>query len=143
MKFLNILLLLIVLTFTWKSFTGGMIVPEDVHVDLQDGIKKIITNYISEELPSADNIVFHKFWSESLGENKVKASFVYSFEDMDQDGKSRTMIEGYAILNKDLRVNENNDEEIEYWTFDELYILDQYIEYKEGLAVSVDPTSTQ
>ncbi len=68
-----------------------------------------------------------------MGDEKVKALFVYSFEDeVDSQGAAKVEIEGHAILNK--RPDETKDFEV--WSFDELYISNNQVEFKEPMLVS-------
>ena len=82
---------------------------------------------------NSNNLVFERFWTETVKKDKLKASFIYSFEDSNSDiGAARVQVNGYAILNK----TPVEDEKSESWSFDELYILDNKVEFKEGMQIS-------
>ena len=72
-----------------------------MHVGIQNDLKEIIAEYVQKNLPESKNLRFEKFWTEAVKKNKVKASFVYSFEDPSQEnGDTVTEIAGSAILDK-------------------------------------------
>ncbi|MBK8202071.1 MAG: hypothetical protein IPK68_07050 [Bdellovibrionales bacterium] len=134
MKYLSLIVFLIALQWTWSFSHRPSNISESAHVGIQSDLKKIISDYITENLPTSRNLRFEKFWSEQLKKNKVKASFVYSFDDEDQEsGNARVVIEGYAILNRDSKV----DETFDYWNLDELYILNNKIDFKDPMLIDL------
>ena len=130
MKYLSLFILLMFVSLSWNLIHKPSAVNEEIHTGLQEDLKKFITEYIEENAVSITDLKFEKMWTETLKPNQVKASFRYSF---DQGGlsDSRTMIEGYAILNKAAK----QDREYEVWNFDDLYILDNHVEFSEGIEV--------
>lgn len=140
MKYLSLIGFLIALQWTWSFSHRPSNISESAHVGIQSDLKKIISDYITENLPTSRNLRFEKFWSEQLKKNKVKASFVYSFDDEDQEsGTSRVVIEGYAILNRDSKV----DETFDYWNLDELYILNNKIDFKDPMLIDLQKDGTK
>jgi Co/Zn/Cd efflux system component len=140
MKYLSLIVFLIALQWTWSFSHRPSNISESAHVGIQSDLKKIISDYITENLPTSRNLRFEKFWSEQLKKNKVKASFVYSFDDEDQEsGNARVVIEGYAILNRDSKV----DETFDYWNLDELYILNNKIDFKDPMLIDLQKDGTK
>ena len=138
MKYLSLLVFLFAMHWSWSLVHDPANVSENVHLGIQDDLKRVISDYIQENLPKSKNLRFERFWTENLKKNQVKASFIYSFEDNAESvGPARVEIEGYAILNRD----ENTDEEYDFWNFDELYILNNRIDFKEPLRV--DPRGNE
>ena len=134
MKFFAVVFFLVVMKWTWGLVHETPSLSENVHVKIQQDMKTIISDYISENLPNSQNLTFDRFWTESLKTNKLKASFLYSFEDSnDELGAARVQVNGYAILNKTPVV----EGKTETWSFDELYILDNKVEFKEGMQISM------
>ena len=108
-------------------------VPEIIHAEIQDDLKQTIADYVYQKLPNVKNIKFSNIWSESLGENKIKAHFKYSFdEDSSEVGKSENLIDGFAILNK----SDQTDEGATVWSLDEIQILNNHVTFEEGLTFS-------
>ena len=73
-----------------------------------------------------------------MNSEQVKASFIYSFEDTgEKSGNTRVEVEGNAILNK----GSKNDSEVETWNFDELYILNNKVEFQDPMTVNLNDES--
>ncbi|MCB0407508.1 MAG: hypothetical protein KDD34_04830 [Bdellovibrionales bacterium] len=133
MKFFGVILFLLAMNWTWSLVHDAKSISEKVHISIQEDMKKIISDYISENLPTSHNLQFERFWTEKTKKNQVKATFVYSFEDANADvGEARVQVEGYAILNK----TKDETENYETWSFDELQILDNKVEFKEALKIT-------
>ena len=120
--------------WTWTVFNRPPVIAETVHMDIQKSLSDYISEYIQSQRPSARNVVFRQIWTESIGKNKVKASFSYSFEDSDvETGDVDVALEGYAILNR-----ANTDKSGNSWSFDELYILNDSVEFKTPMLIEGD-----
>lgn len=135
MKYISLVLILVAMSWTWSLSRHRDALDEGVHVGIQDDMKRIITEYIQENLPTAKNLRFERMWSEQIKENQVKATFVYSFEDDTEETAARIEIEGYALLNRDPK----SDEKYDVWSFDELHILNNHVIFKDGIAVTGRP----
>lgn len=137
MKFIGVIAFLLLMNWSWSLIHTEARTSEQVHVGIQNDMKRIITEYIQENLPNSSNIAFDKFWTEKVGEKKIKASFIYSFEDSNDDfGAAKVEVEGSAILSR--APDESSD--YETWSFDELIIQDNKIEFKDGM--KVDPSES-
>lgn len=134
MKYLGLIVLIALMSWTWRLVNHESAISQEVHVSIQQDLKKIISDYITQNLPNSKGLRFDRFWTESLNKDKVKASFLYSFEDSTEStGPARVQIDGYAILNRD---KADSDEQKESWSFDELYILNNQVEFKEALTIT-------
>lgn len=134
MKYLSLLLIVLSMFLSWKWINSSRPIAEDVHAGIQQDLKRIISEYIQQNLPSSKNLRFEKFWTESVDKNKVKASFLYSFEDSGTEtGEARVQIDGYAILNR--KDKSDQEEDFDIWSFDELFILNNQVEFKEPLQI--------
>jgi len=144
MKFINMIILLGLLSYSWCLFNSPLTVSEEVQMNLQNHLKTIIFNYIDETLVNAKNIRFNKMTTESIDKNNIKALFKYSFEDgSDNAGVTVNQLTGYALLKKNLRISDDNPDAEEYWDFESLRILNNDIEYKDGLKVDAKPDKTE
>ena len=132
MKIVSMVVLMVALIGSWRVAYSMRPVSESMHLGIQQDLKVIITEYIQKRLPTAKNIKFDKFWTETVRKNKVKAFFVYSFEDNNTEsgGSVRTQIEGFATLNK----AQETEEEIT-WNFDELQIKDNQVEFIDPIQI--------
>ncbi|MGE0761948.1 MAG: hypothetical protein AB7N80_01590 [Bdellovibrionales bacterium] len=137
MKYVGTFLFLFGMYWTWGLAKNDQAISQQVHVSIQDDLKKLIADYIQQNLPNSTNLRFERFWTEANTDNQVKATFTYSFEDTSENvGATRVQIEGYAVLN---RVKETSDS-IE-WSFDKLEILSNSVDYKDP--INVTPAATE
>ncbi len=138
MKYLSLIILLLLMSWSWKLTRLPVEIAEDTHMSLQDDLRTIITEYVTSNLPNSKNLKFERLWTEKANANQVKATFTYSFDDSDEDvPAARILIDGYAILNRKLQ----QDDEYEVWNFDELYILNNHIQFDESETITVEPES--
>lgn len=132
MKIVSVVFFALALSGTWMLAHSKKPVAESVHVGIQNDLKRIISEYVQKNLPASKNLRFQKFWTETLNDKKVKAYFLYSFEDTTAEGEpAEVEIDGSAVLNK---VDEKGNESI--WSFDELQILDSKVAFSEPIQIT-------
>lgn len=136
MKFLNLILLVLLLSWSWAVIQKRPLMHQEIHYSIQTELKTLIETSIKSQLPSAQNVQFTRFWTESLGNKKMKASFLYSFEDSAAEVSEQAQLsfEGYAILNRS--TESSGDENVELWNLDELKIENNTIEYNNGVVIT-------
>lgn len=133
MKIVSLLIFGAALIGSWAMVHAPRPVAESVHIGIQSDLKNIIAEYVQKNLPESKNLVFQKFWTETVNKDRVKASFSYSF-DNDSDGETANVeIQGTAILNK---VDENP--ETVTWSFDELTISDNKVTFSEPIQITAN-----
>jgi hypothetical protein len=132
MKVVSLLVFAVALVGSWALVHSKKMVAESVHIGIQNDLRNIITEYVQKNLPQSKNLRFEKMWTETVKKDKVAAYFVYSFEDNSQGSEPATVqVNGRAILNK---VNETP--QMATWSFDELKILDNEVNFSEPLQIS-------
>jgi hypothetical protein len=137
MKYISAFVFLAAMYWSWGLVHRNQPISEEVHVSLQNEVKRFITEYIQSQLPNSRNLRFERFWTETMDKNKVKAIFTYSYDDAnDEVGETRTQIEGYVILHKNSEDVNNID-----WTKEEPVILNNTIDYRDPLRVSPKETA--
>ncbi len=135
MKFISLILLFVLMHWTWAMVNTPRAVTQDIHIGIQEDLKSMITSYIQENLPNSRNLKFERFWTEKTKEKQIKASFIYSFEDESAAiGAARVAIEGYAMLNR----KADEDGKTQVWSMDDLYILNNKVEFKDGMKITPD-----
>lgn len=134
MKVISVLFFTAALVASWKLVHWQRAVAQSVHVGIQADLKNIITEYVQNNLPESKNLRFEKFWTETVSKNRVKAYFVYSFEDTAENGDDALVaIEGSAGLNK---ISETP--EAVTWSLDELQILDNSVTFSEPIHITAE-----
>ncbi|OFZ15448.1 MAG: hypothetical protein A2Z20_12185 [Bdellovibrionales bacterium RBG_16_40_8] len=134
MRYLSLVFIIFLMWWSWSLINTPSLLSEDTHVGIQDDLRRIISEYIIDNLPGAADVRFDRFWTQTLKKDKIKATFSYSFEEPpadDENGGTRIGVEGHAILN---RTKEQNSE-YDVWNLDELYVLNNHITFKEGVTI--------
>lgn len=115
MRYVSLVILAIAMALSWKLVETPSAVPEATHVLIQEDLKRIISEKIAEDLPSAQDIQFDRFWTQNLKGNKVKASFLVSFDLPDGEDSTRHGIQGQYVLTFDEKSGQwSGDGEFEY-----------------------------
>lgn len=128
--------MVLLLSWSWAVIQKRPLMHQEIHYSIQTELKTLIETSIKSQLPSAQNVQFTRFWTESLGNKKMKASFLYSFEDSAAEAAEQAELsfEGYAILNRS--TESSGDENVELWNLDELKIENNTIEYNNGVVIT-------
>ena len=132
MKVVSVLVFAAALIGSWVMVHAKKPVAESVHIGIQNDLRNIITEYVQKNLPESKNLRFEKMWTETVKKDRVKAHFVYSFEDTGENGEPALVeIKGSAMLNK---VEETP--EMATWSFDQLQILDNKVQFSEPVQIT-------
>ena len=136
MKYVSLILILFAMKLSWGMAYCENSLPTYLHVDLQNEIQTYISEYITNNAPEARDLIFSNVWTETVKENKIKAHFSYSFTNDDtESGALRVALDGYAVLNQ---IKKPGEEKYDFWSFDELFILNDHIEFDEGITIKAD-----
>lgn len=139
MKVVSVLIFAVALVGSWVAVHAKKPVSESVHIGIQNDLRNIITEYVQKNLPESKNLRFEKLWTETISKDRVKANFVYTFEDTSQAGNSALVeIHGSALLNK---VEETP--EMATWSFDQLQILDNKVQFSEPIQITAEAGSLE
>ena len=131
MKYLGLIFFaaLLIVTRSWTHQAQSS--DQEFHSGVQSKLKGFISDYIQQNLPKSKNLKFEKFWTEPVSDVQIKAMFSYSFEDENEtDGTANIFIDGAATLN---RIQNQAGESV--WSFDELQILNNTIDFKDGILI--------
>lgn len=138
MKYISVLIFLLAMHWTWGLAYHERPISERVHIDIQTDIKKILTEYIDQNVPNSKDLRFEKFWTEPLNDNQIKVSFIYSFDDSaEQTGEARVKIDGHVTLTR--RPEPGSTE----WTYEEWIIENNQVDFKDALQISPNQTQKQ
>lgn len=135
MRYLSLIFIVFLMWWTWAAIRSPAALSEDTHIGLQEDLRRVISEYIKENLKDASNIRFERFWTQTVKENQVKATFSYYFDeggDAAETNAARIGVDGYAILNRAKEQNTGFD----VWSLDELNILNNRVIFKEGMMVN-------
>lgn len=132
MKIVSVVVFTVALIGSWILVHATNPVPESMHVGIQNDLKSIIAEYVQKNLPNSKNLHFQKFWTEAVKNDKVKATFEYSFEDESQEnGSTVVAIEGSAMLDKGAETASSVT-----WNLNSLQIKDSRVEFQEPIHIT-------
>ena len=132
MKIVSVFVFTAAMIGSWMLVHAKKPVAESVHAGIQMDLKRIIGEYVQKNRPESKNLRFHRFYTENVNANQVRAHFVYSFEDNSDSGSSAEMVlEGMAVLNKT-----GETPEVMTWSFDELKILGNSVNFTEPIQIT-------
>lgn len=152
MRYLSLIAIVFLMWWSWTATKTPNLIPEDTHVGIQEDLKRVITDYVKDNLPNVKEVKFNKFWTQTLQENRVKAVFSYTFEDdgtgpavENQEGNTAQEkkpaatvgVAGYAILNH----SKQDNTEYDVWSLDELNVENNHIVFKDGSAIQANPAA--
>ncbi|MEZ4871861.1 MAG: hypothetical protein R2827_06385 [Bdellovibrionales bacterium] len=135
---MNTLIFVAVMIVSWNYINQPSTIPESTHMSIQADLRNIIESTINQQAPNASRLQFHRFWTENVDSNTVKAYFKYSYDDVtgeNLDVTNTVTLDGFAIVNR----AEDSSKNVEYWNFEELYLLNDQVEYTEPLRISSSP----
>lgn len=135
MRYISLVFIVFLMWWTWSVIETPSALSEETHVGLQEDLRRIITDYIKENVEGASDVSFERFWTQALKENQVKTTFSYSFDETSttgNNGTTRIGVDGYAILNRTKEQNTGFD----VWSLDELNVLNNRVIFKEGITVN-------
>lgn len=129
-RILSGVLFLLFLINTWFIFYQKPEYSEEVHINLQEQLKAIIRDTLSQKQPQVQNFQFQKMWTQATNKkNQISAHFKYSFDDEEQINIS---VEGHAIMNrKALEASEQYD----LWSVDHIEINNTKLEFQEPITL--------
>jgi hypothetical protein len=133
MRYVSLVFLVILMWWSWSAIRTPSLLPEGTHVGIQEDLRRLISEYITENLEGAKDIRFEKFWTQTLKENQIKAVFAYSF--LDNSGSlesgARVGVEGFAILNR----SDKENSEFDVWNLDELNVENNRVVFENGTTI--------
>lgn len=139
MKIVSIVVFTAALIVSWQFTHHLGPMSQSVHMGVQADLKKIIAEYVEKNLPDSKNLRFDRFWTESISETKIKATFAYTFDEPGgESGTTAVSISGFAILNKT-----SEDAQGITYSLDELKILDSAVEFDEPIQITTGPEGAE
>lgn len=121
--------------WTWTLFNSSSQMGTDIHAGIQSKLTILIEDSVKAKIPTMTNFRLSKMYTEKIEENKVKAHFSYQYDDADATTQTIT---GEALLTKAL----SEDPNIQKWVLQTVNSGSQSLEFKEGMTITSDGTTT-
>lgn len=128
MKFVSLFLLMGALAWSWNGYKRDSNVSVSTHYQLQNELKSIIAQVITENVENASNLKFTKFWTEPTQTEAIRAVFEYSFDStVEKSDSVTTSLKGVAFLKP--------NSEGASWSLEKIEIDEESAQYQQGLLV--------
>lgn len=137
MKTLGLVVIFALMVWSWTAFYGTKKgVSEHTMIEIQNGLQDQIIKIMSESSENINNIVFKKFWTKELKDDKVEAHFVVAYDEAGEESNHKVERNGTILL---VKADEVDNEEV--WIVDSIKIQGESIEFEEGLRFSPTKSS--
>lgn len=138
MKYFSVIFFAVALSWTWSVIHSKPDVSFETHSGIQEKLAELIKNSILAKKPAATEIVIEKIWTEMITNEKVKASFIYSYKDVSEEGPITTRISGQGYLEKKAVEGESN-----HWVLTNFETSSDNIEFNDATLVTGSSKSTE
>lgn len=109
MKYISLILFTVALVWTWNLVHKEPAISFETHSGIQEKLAVLISETIKAKRPTATDVLIEKVWTETLNPGKVKAVFVYSFKEANDEGSTSSQIKGEGILERQEDDGSGND----------------------------------
>lgn len=132
MKYLALIVFAVALAWTWNIVHKDPQVSFETHSGIQEKLAVLITDTIKAKKPTATDIVVDNVWTEFVGENKVKAHFLYSFKEPSESGMITSQIKGDTTLER----QPDDGSGLDRWQLGKVQTTSDAIVFDDGLLVT-------
>ena len=132
-KIISLVVFIAALAWTWNIIHTSDAIGFETHSGIQEKLADLIENTLKTKKPQATNLSITRLWTESIGENKVRAVFAYSFSEPSSDGgELEQVIEGEAILHRE----PSETAEVDKWTLQSVKTTNDMVVFTEGSTIT-------
>ncbi|WP_415064304.1 hypothetical protein [Bdellovibrio sp.] len=132
-KIVSLIVFIAALVWTWNVIHTSQAVGFETHSGIQVKLAELIENTLATKKPHAKDLSITRLWTESLGDNKVRAVFAYKFIDTTEGGEAlEQVIEGEAILHREPSESANVDK----WTLQSVKTTNDIVVFTEGSTIT-------
>lgn len=133
MKYLSLVLILLLVGFTWHVSHRERLIEYSIHSDIQNDVAAIIEAAVMQQLSSVKKVNFDRLYSETIDPSTVRVHFQYRFSNIEQTNEEvESQIRGSAMVQRD----PNN---FMQWVLSKIDLEGSSVEFKEGTVITVDP----
>ena len=130
-RILAVFLLCVFLAVTWFTFHEPPQHSEELHISLRTQLKQLIQKTLSEKEPDANNVQFHKMWTEPTRQkNEITAQFEYSYDQQ----STNVQVSGAAVIIK----QSMRSQDYELWVVHSIRTDNWSIDFQEPIVLLSD-----
>ncbi len=132
MKYISLIVFAALMIWTWTIVHNSPDLSFETHSGIQEKLAVLISDTIKAKRPSASEILIQKIWTESIGDNKVKAFFAYTFKDIGESGPITSEIKGEGILERQGDDGSGNDR----WSLTKVHTTSDAIQFDDATIIT-------
>ena len=134
MKYFSALFFTVALVWTWNVIHSSPNISFETHSGIQDEVSSLLERTVKEKKPDATDIQIENIWSESMGTDRVKVHFVYSFKAPDGPGGPlyTTRISGQGLFQR----KEDDGTGLDKWTSVEMRVNNEAMVMGDAMVVT-------
>jgi hypothetical protein len=132
-KIISLVVFIASLVWTWNVIHTSEAIGFETHSGIQEKLAELIENTLAVKKPNAKNLNITRLWTESMGDNKIRAVFAYSFtEPSAEGGDLEQVIEGEAVLHRE----PSETAEVDKWTLQSVKTTNDMVVFTEGSTIT-------
>lgn len=132
-KIVSLVVFVAALIWTWNVIHTTEAIGFETHSGIQVQLANLIQNTLSVKKPAAKDLTITRLWTESLGENKVRAVFAFKFsEPVIEHETLEQVIEGEAILYR----KPSEDPDVDQWELQSVKTTNDIVVFSEGSTIT-------
>lgn len=139
-KIISLVIFVVAMAWTWNIIHTADAIGFETHSGIQEKLAELIGNTLVAKKPQAKDLNIRRLWTESIGDNKIRAVFAYSFTEPSQGGGDlEQVIEGEAILYRGL----SETGEVDQWVLQSVKTTNDVVVFTEGSLITPGDTSVE
>ncbi|XGC80575.1 hypothetical protein ACES2L_14695 [Bdellovibrio bacteriovorus] len=132
-KIVSLIVFVAALVWTWNVIHTSEAVGFETHSGIQVKLAELIGNTLVTKKPNAKDLTIMRLWTETLSDNKVRATFAYKFVEPTEDGEElEQVIEGEAVLYRE----PSEDSDVDKWTLQSVKTTNDIVVFTEGSTIT-------
>lgn len=132
-KFWSVLFFAVAMAFTWNLIHSDSAIGSETHSGIQNELGNMIIQTVQAKKPGAQNIRITRLWTETVGENKIRAVFAYRFTEAGEGAETLDqVVEGEAILYRE----PSDDSRLDKWVLQNVRTTGDAVTFSEGAVVT-------
>lgn len=132
-KFWGVLFFTVALIVSWNIIHSETAIGAETHVGIQAQLRDLILNTVQSKRPDARNLRVNRLWTEVMNENKVRAVFTYTFEEVSETGTPQEQsVDGEAVLHRE----PSDDVRLDRWALQSVRTTNNNILFAEGSVIT-------
>lgn len=132
-KIVSLVVFIVALAWTWNVIHSTQAVGFETHSGIQSKLAELIKNTLATKKPNSKDLAITRLWTESIGENKVRADFAYKFVEISESGEElEQVIEGEAYLYRE----PSEEAGVDKWTLQSVKTTNDIVVFTEGSTIT-------